>query len=138
MKLIFPDQGLVPQLSAILNAGLWYGLFTDAAALSLGDVMGTHTEAAFAGYARQGPLTAADFTIFGVIGHKGYAIAAPVSFLNTSGVDQNVFGYFVSNLNAGGFLIAIARFDGPPLVIHNTDTLQVIPVWGDFSELTPP
>jgi len=134
VDLIFPDDGLVEQLNRILTATVKYRLFTNNVTPALGDVVATYTEAAWTGYAAVSQ-TFSDFTINGVSGHNGFAIAPPISFSNSSGSPVNAYGYFVTN-SGGTILLAVARFDSAPVTIANGGSTSVVPVWGDYSQLS--
>jgi hypothetical protein len=92
------------------------------------------TEAAWTGYASI-TRTWSDYTINGVAANAGYAIAAPITFTNSSGGTVNPYGYYVTDTGST-LLLAIARFDGAPTPILASGSLNVIPTWGDFSQLT--
>lgn len=134
MDLIFPDDGLVEQLTRILNGGIKYHLFTNNVTPDLGDIVSTYTEAAWTGYAAVAQ-SFSDYAINGVSGHNGFAIATPISFSNSSGGSVNAYGYYVTN-TAGTKLLAAARFDSAPVSIPNSGSTQVVPVWGDLSQLS--
>jgi len=136
MNLLFPDDGLVYQMQQILTAQVKYHLFVNNYTPTLGDTIASFTEATWTGYTI--PTVAwSDFAINGVTGHNGYAIAPPVFFANSSGADQSAYGYFVTDL-AISKLIAVARFDSPPVVVPSGQALPVVPVWGDFSQFSTP
>lgn len=134
MDLLFPDDGLVMQLTRILTATVKYHLYTNNYTPDLAATLSSVTEASWTGYAAVS-LTDSNYTITGVTAHNGYAIAAPISFSNTSGSSQNAYGYYVTDSSATK-LLAIARFDSAPLSIANGSSAQVVPVWGDFSQLS--
>lgn len=133
MDLIFPDAGLVEQLKRILNGTVKYRLFTNNLTPSLGDAIGAYTEATWTGYAAVSQ-TFSDYTINGVSGHNGFAIAPPVTFNNSGGSPQNAYGYYVTD-SGNTILLASARFDSAPVVVPAGGSTQVVPVWGDFSQL---
>jgi hypothetical protein len=134
MDLLFPDQGLVFQLEQILNAGVKYRLFTNNIVPTLSTILSGLTEAAFGGYAPVA-LTFSNYTTNGVSGHNGFAIASPITFTNSSGSSQSVYGYYVTD-SANTVLLAVALFDSAPVVIPNAGTETVVPTWGDFSQLS--
>jgi len=133
VNLIFPDEGLVTQLGRILVLDVLYHLFTNNVTPDRDTVLADLTDATWTGYA---PITQTftDYTITGVAGHAGYAIAAPISFSNGSGSPVTTYGYYVTD-SGETVLLAAARFDGAPLTIAAAGTLPVVPVWGDFSQL---
>jgi hypothetical protein len=134
MDVIFPDNGLVFQLEQILTATVKYRLFTNNITPSLSDVVSTYTEAAWTGYAAVSQ-TWTNFTLNGVSGHNGFAIAAPITFSNSSGATVTPYGYFVTD-STGTILLAAARFDNPPVSILNGGSALVVPSWGDLSQLS--
>lgn len=134
MKLIFPDAGLVEQLARILGGSVVYQLYDNDVTPTDLSVLGDFS---LAGWPTPGSFTLGniDYTLRGVAAHAGYAIAPPIAFLNSTGMDQVAYGYRV--LDTGlTILLAAARFDGAPLTIHDGDSLTVVPVWGDFSQYT--
>jgi len=136
MDLLFPDQGLVYQLSQILTGGVKYRLFTNNIVPGLSTTLAGLVEAAWAGYA---PISQSwsNFTTNGVSGHNGFGIAAPINFANTSGVNQSAYGYYVTDpAGSPTMILAIALFDSAPVVVPNGGQITVVPTWGDFSQLS--
>jgi hypothetical protein len=134
VDLLFPDQGLVYQLQQILTPTVHYHLYTAPTTLpTLSWLVATLTEAAFTGYAAISQAWA-NFILNGVQAHSGFAIASPITFTNSSGSPVNVYGYYVTD-STDTILLAIAQFDNAPIAIPAGQTLTVIPVWGDFSQL---
>jgi hypothetical protein len=134
MDLLFPDAGLVAQLSKILSPGVIYKLFTNNFVPTLSSTLGSFTEASWTGYAAVAQ-NFSNFTINGVAAHSGYAIAPPISFLNSTGAPVQAYGYYVTDA-AGTTLLACALFDSPPATIAPAGSLSVVPTWGDFSQLS--
>jgi hypothetical protein len=134
MDLLFPDQGLVYQLQQILTAGVKYHLFSNNYTPTLDTLLSNLVEASWSGYTAVS-LTWSSYSINGVSSHSGFALASPISFGNSSGSSQNAYGYYVTD-SGNTLLLAVARFDAPPVVIPNGGTATVIPVWGDFSQLS--
>ena len=133
MDLLFPDAGLVYQLQQILTPRVHYHLFVNTYVPTLYSTVADLTEASFSGYT-PAVVHVADFTITGVAGHNGYAIAPPVTFLNSSGGAELVYGYYVTD-QTDTILLAIALFDGAPISISSGGNQTVLPTWGDFSQL---
>lgn len=133
MDLLFPDTGLVYQMSAVLTNKVNYHLYTNNYTPTLSTVLGDLTEAAWSGYAA---ITQqfSDFTLNGVAAHNGYAIAPPITFANSSGVSQTAYGYYVTD-HSNATLLAVALFD-TPLVLPTGVGGNVTPVWGDYSGLS--
>ena len=134
MDLLFPDDGLTYQLKSILSATVNYHLFTAPSVVDLSTVLAGVTEAAFTGYALVGQNWA-DFTLNGVAGHNGYALAPPITFTNSGGSPTMVQGYYVTDIT-NTILLAIAVFDNAPITIPPAGTWNVVPTWGDFSGLS--
>lgn len=134
MDLLFPDNGLVNQLSRILTPGVHFHLFTNNVVPTLSTTLAGLTEAAWTGYAVVSQAWS-DFTINGVAAHSGYAIAPPIIFTNGTGAPVTAYGYYVTD-NADAILLAVALFDAPPQTIAPAGTLSVVPTWGDFSQLS--
>lgn len=134
MDLIFPDQGLVFQLSQTLQGGVRYHLFTNNIVPALGTTLADLVEATWAGYANV-LQSWSDYTTTGVSGHNGFAIAPPINFGNTSGSPQSAYGYYVTDAGIT-LLLAVAAFDSPPVVIPNGGSESVVPTWGNLSELS--
>ena len=134
MDLLFPDEGLVYQLSQILQTNVTYRLFTNNIVPTLSTVKASLTEAAWGGYA---PVTQdwTAFTINGVAAHNGFGIAPPIAFPNTSGSTQQAYGYYVTD-PTNTMLLAVALFDGAPVSIPTGTSYNVVPTWGDFSGLS--
>lgn len=133
MDLVFPNQGLEEQLQRILNSNVVYRLFTNNVTPSRASVLSDFTEASWSGY---GAITRTwtDYTLHGVSGDAGYAIAAPIAFSNSSGSDQTAYGYYVTD-SGNSLVMAAALFDGAPITIPTGQATSVVPTWGDFSQL---
>jgi hypothetical protein len=134
MDILFPDNGLLYQLKEILTPGVEFHLFTNNYTPTLGDVLSSYTIPTWTGYASisQDWL---DFTISSVVGHNGFAIAPPISWTNSGSSAVDIYGYFVLDPTTT-FVLQAARFDGAPIVVPAGGSIQVIPTWGDFSQLS--
>jgi len=99
MQQLYPDEGLVMQMERILTAGVRLHLFTNDITPDRDTVLADLTEAAWSGYVMI-ELDDTDFGTTGVAAHQGYMMANPQSFLNSSGVDQDAFGYYYTEQNA--------------------------------------
>jgi hypothetical protein len=135
MDQIYPNVGLVEQLTRILTSGVHYHLFVnnvipDRTSTLIGTPL---TEAAWFGYV---PIAKAlgDFSITGVAGGVGFAIGMPFPFVNSSGGNQTAYGYFVTDVT-NAILLAVARFDDAPETKVNGDSWIILPRWGDTSVL---
>jgi hypothetical protein len=136
MRQLYPDAGLVEQLRRIATGGLRFHLFVNNYTPALDANFGSIVEASFTGYAPV-DLDETDFTASGVTGHVGFMLAAPISFLNSSGAPVDAYGYYVSDTGDAQFL-AIARFDLAPITKADGESFIVVPTWADFSAFTEP
>jgi hypothetical protein len=134
MDQIYPDSTLVPQLARIASNSLTWHLYTNVGPPDLSYTLGSFTEAGWAGYTPQ-TVAPASFTTTGVSGHLGYMIAGPVSFGNTSGVNQQAYGYFITDAVTGD-LVGCAQFDSAPITIVTGGTYQVVPLLANQSALS--
>lgn len=132
MNQIYPDEGLVMQLTRIAEGTLRFHLFTNNETPDRDSVLADFTEAAWAGYAAV-DLDETDFVTTGTAGHVGYMYADPIAFVNTSGADVDAFGYYVTDTSET-VLLAVARFDSAPITKADAESFLVTPVWGDFSQ----
>jgi hypothetical protein len=140
MDQIYPDEGLVYAILQVLlgdaAAGMQWDLFTNDVTPTLNTVLSDLTLAT-TGWTNSGNLlTPSDFTLQQVTAHIGSAQAPNIAFTNMTGVDQNVYGFCVHNTAFPKKLFAVARFDSAPIVVHDGDSIPVIPIIGDYSGLT--
>jgi len=133
MDQIYPDQGLIDVLNAIVGPDLQYHLFVNDVTPDLDTVLTDLTEAAWSGYV---PITvpAGAFSFTSLAEHVGQVTADQIPFPNTSGTDQTVYGYYAT-YPGGGNLILCARFDGAPIVIPYLTTRLVTPGVANYSSL---
>lgn len=135
-NLIFPNTGLlVIAANAVVN--LWppfvWGLYTNNVVLGPGTIFADLTEALTAwGYARQTPT---GWATNGIIANIAVQSANTITFSNTSGSPQSVYGYFILD-TTGNVLVGVEEFAGAPVTIAPGGTLPVNPVIGDFSQYT--
>jgi hypothetical protein len=134
MNLIFPNEGLTEQLQRILGGEVTYRLFTNDVTPSASTRISDLTEAGFDDYTPV-TLNSGDFGTMGVSGNSGFAIASPISFHNASSTDQDVFGFYATNVE-NDILLAVSRFTGAPVTISPDGSVSIIPTWGDFSQFT--
>jgi hypothetical protein len=134
MDIIFPDNGLVRILLNMVSDGFVYQLYTNDYTPTLDDTISSYSQANWSGYA---PVTvlASDFVLEEVTAHVGGIQAGPIAYANTSGSDQVIYGYFVTDLSAT-YLLAAARFDLSPITLPNGSVYTVVPLVGNFSGLT--
>src|SRR5437868_194692 len=132
MQQVYPDEGLVELITRMLASSLHLHLFVNDLTPSFTTVLLDMTEATFGGYS-VASLLIADWAVMGVSAHNGYALAAPKSFLNSSGIDQAAYGYYFTDVS-DSMLIAATRFDSAPVTKHDGESFLVFPTWGDFSQ----
>lgn len=131
MFLINPNVGLVELIKRMIGTSNWlYKLYTSTPTLSPTTILSDLTE--LTGVSGYSPISqsASDFTLTGVAGNKGYAIAPPVTWTIIGG-PVTIHGYFVTD-SGGTILLAVAQFD-TPFVISGTDLVTLVPVMGDSS-----
>lgn len=104
---MYVDDGRVLMLTSELGyiAGLKWGLFTTNVADAETNNLASYTEAAWSGYARVtvGPMQAASLV-------AGRAVSQPVtnpSFGNTSGVNQQFYGWLLIDASANKLVAAV-------------------------------
>lgn len=131
MDQIYPDNGLVTFLTRMVTPGWLFHLYTNNYTPTLGDTLANYTEATFAGYAAQAALAAA-WTFSQVSAHVGALQAPNVSFSNTSGSSQSVYGYYITDA-AATVLLGAARFDSGPIVIPTGQSQGVTPILSNSS-----
>ena len=139
MEVIYPNQGLVAQLQKILDFGgdgLFWNLFTNDITpnkLSHRDDFDTPT---FSGYAGQN-LHASDFTVTGLNGSVGFAIANAITWTNGGSTAVAIYGFFVTDTD-GNNVYQAARFDDAPITLLASQQISVLPTWGDYSQEPSP
>lgn len=133
MDQIYPDDGLETILTSVVAGGIDIHLFVNDLVPTLDSVLFDFTEAAWSGYV---PITvpAVDFIFQAIAAHVAQLTAAPIFFTNTSGVDQQVYGYYATTPGGGNVLWA-ARFDGAPLPLPFLGSLPVTPGLANYSAL---
>jgi hypothetical protein len=130
MNQVFANEQLPKILSRMLDPDVFYGLFVNDITPDGTQTLADFTEAAWTGYnAVDIPL--AEWVDTGVAGGVDLWIHAPIVFSNSSGSDQQAYGYFV--VDADGDLICAARFDSAPLTRADGEVWFIIPTMGDFS-----
>ena len=132
MVIIFPDTALVWLLLQVANTmpGLIYHLYTNPVAwspqtalidlIALDPVFPPQTV----------PL--ANWIVSGVQDDIGFLQAPSLTWTNNSGVNQTVYGYFVTD-GTGAVLVMGGQFDGAPLTVQPLGTVQAVPVLGSYS-----
>lgn len=132
MNQIYPDEGLHPLLALLVAGEFTWHLFTNDITPDRDTVLDDFAEADWDGYLPV-TLTADDLTLFSVNNHVGTVTGEPVEYSNVSGLDQQAFGYFVTD-QPGGHVVACGRFDDAPLVITPLGQFFVQPVLSVFSQ----
>lgn len=134
MNQIYPDAGLIILATRMVTPSWRYHLFTNNITPDRDTVLGGLTEMAIAGYAAV-TVPLASFTLSGVTGHVATLLAAPISFLNSSGGAANAYGYYVTDA-ANAVLFAVARFNPAPISKADGESWLVTPILGDLSVLS--
>lgn len=134
MHQIHPDSSLVPLLERMVASDLHYHLYTNNVTPDRDTELGDLTEmGGGTGYSII-TVDAADFTLTGVSAHKGFLIAAPITFvIGVTGSPTDVYGYYVTD-TGNAELLAVARFDDAPIDITAGANIPVVPVMGDSSQ----
>ncbi len=118
-------------ITADLNNNLKFRLFTNNIVPANGDVLGTYTEAAWAGYAA---ATATGWTFPLVSGLTAQTTGTNLVFLNTSGVNQTLYGVFVTDNPGVPTKLYFAERDlNAPIVIPNGGSYIYTPNFQDQS-----
>lgn len=91
------------------------------------------TELSASGYASI-TLSASDFTLNGVSSHKGFALAATISWVIGADADS-VYGYYVTD-TTDTILLACGRFDDAPISLASGATIELTPAMGDNSRFS--
>lgn len=128
MNLVHPDATLVNLLKLIATPTLRYRIFVRNVTIDRATVL-----ADFGIGFERGPIdvNVADFTLSGVASHKGTIIAPPVAIVDTSGIPETLYGYYVTDV-AGTMLLACAKFD-TPIVAPGNESTTIVPILGDSS-----
>lgn len=132
MHQVYPDQGLLMFLDRAIAGDFKFHLFVNNVTPDRDTELADLTEATFAGYAEV-TVDAADFSLEGVAGHVGTKVAAPISFLNSSGGDATAYGYYATD-TAETKLLMVARFDSAPITKANGESFLVTPTISDYSQ----
>jgi hypothetical protein len=130
MNQVFADEQLPKILSRMLDPDVTYRLFVNDVTPDGTETPASFTEASWTGYSAVS-VALAEWIDSGVAGGVDLWIHAPIAFANSSGSDQQAYGYFV--LDSDGDLLCAARFDGAPLTRADGQVFFVIPTMGDFS-----
>ena len=121
-------QKLMDKLTGQGTTGLnpvRYHLYTNNVSPGHLDTLATYTEASFAGYAAVNVSSWGASTIDS--GFHANSTASQISFTNSSGSSQNVYGYYVTDTGSG-FLWYAELFAGAPIAIANGTSLFLTPV----------
>lgn len=123
----YPYGTLVAWLLRGIAADLYYFVFTGTVVVSdatvLSDLSGTALYV--------GPVANAAFTLQGETGGIGKITAPDITYTNTGGSPVDLYGYFVTDAEAGGDpagnLVACANFDGYPIAVAPAGTQNITP-----------
>ena len=129
---IYPNNGLIYQLQQIVAQSPIMGLFTNNYTVVDTTLFSNLTEAVFTGYGRV-TLTAGSWISAGVAGGIGTIVYPTVTFTNSTGVSQTVYGYFVLD-STTTYLLAAGNLYGAPVTIVSGGTYSLIPTWSDKSQ----
>lgn len=133
MNQIYPDQGVSEILLRAVAGGLQYHLYRNDFLPTLDSALTDFVEAAWSGYV---PILVPDgsWALGVVVSHVAQITAPDIHFPNTSGSDQVVYGYFITDA-AGVKLVGCARFDNAPITIPNAGSLPVHCLLANYSGL---
>jgi hypothetical protein len=132
MHQIYPNAGLVEWLHRMIGDGVNYHLYDNDFTPDQGTILTDLNEASFSGYAPAGKVSS-DFQDIGIVNNNGLIMATPAAFSNTSGLDAQVYGYFVTN-GANDILLAVGRFDITPTIVFANDNFYLTTLFADFSK----
>lgn len=127
MSLVIPNQGEQIALEAMVGkmAGqnLKLILFKSNTTPDESTTEADLTEADFTGYAAI-TLTAASWSF--VAGNPSTLSYAEQTFTSTAAQNQTIYGYALIQVTSG-LLVWVERFTSPLVILHNLDTIGVIP-----------
>ena len=120
MSLVIVDIGKKALLDKLTNVGgvnlvnALAHLYTNNHTPAHGDVLGSYTEASYGGYAAQ---TLSGWPASSLNGsNRAASTAGTVTFSNTSGSGQSVYGWFLTD-STGVTLIGAELFTGGPITL---------------------
>jgi len=129
MKLLHPDDSLIPILKRMIGDGLKYWIFSVDIPIDLDTTLADVTAAATFGPVE---VEAADFDEDTVSNHKGTTVAEKITLTNNTGNLVTCRGYFITNVGEDT-LIGVAKFDSPKDV-PMLGTIDLYPILGDQSQ----
>lgn len=135
---IYPDEGLILLLKLIAHnagVGLTWQLFDSNTKPDLDSILADFSLAS-ATWA-QTVLDETDFTLEQVLLHNGAIQAPRVTFTNTTGSPQVIYGYVVYD-SSTQVLVAASRDLDAPVTIAAGGTYHVTPSIGDYSDTSIP
>jgi len=132
MQLVYPDAGLVELLFRQAAEGFHFHLFVNFPDVNQDSLLEDFEEAAWASYSSI-LVELADFTLDGVVEHRGKIVADVISFENLSGATQEATGLFVTDVT-DTILLQACYFDDAPWSRDNLESWDVVPVFSNFSE----
>lgn len=124
MALLAPNVGEVTALEAWLKGGNHVlRLFKSNTTPAEGDTAGSYTEADFTGYSAI-TLTGSSWSVTG--GAPSSATYAQQTFTSSAGSqNQNVYGYYITQVTTGTLMLAERFSDGPYNIANNGDNIKV-------------
>jgi hypothetical protein len=135
---VVPTDGcklfLTNHVTNLLNNNVYFRLFTNNYTPVAGSVLSSFVEAAFVGYV---PQRATGWSAATLIGNNATTTANPITYQNTSGVSQTIYGVFVTDGTAvpgsQTLLYHAERDTGAPVVIPNGGTYVYTPNFQEAS-----
>lgn len=127
------NAGLVELIKRMIGTSSFqYKLYSNNVTPTVATVLSDLTELSGpSGYSVIGQ-SASDFTLTGVSGNKGYALAPSISW-TLGAYPISVYGYFITDA-AGTVLLAAARFDDAPIDVTSGAIVTTTPTMGDSSK----
>jgi hypothetical protein len=130
MALLFPNTGEVIALEALVNKtapqNLVLRLYKSNTTPGETDTAGTYTEADFTGYNAANLLGAGWGSATG--GAPSSIAYAQQTFTSSAGSqNQNVYGYYLTQVSSGTLVYAERFSDGPYNIANNGDNIKVTP-----------
>lgn len=150
MDQVYPNEGLVNNLTSLvfglgngvgtLNVDVYTapttppGVGSQFGLMTLGVLNGLFTALSSA-VGGTNSYRSSDFALHSLVGNIGSIQGPTCQFTNVSGVSQSVYGYVLFDA-VNELLVALAQYDGAPIVVPNGGTINVIPILGQYSALT--
>ncbi len=134
-NVVYPSNGLITVLQALANTNMNIRIFTNNYTPVDASVKTSFTEATFAGYSANFPLTltGANWVSLGVSGGVGTLAYPTITVTNSSAGTVTVYGWYILD-STNTYVIAAGLFDGAPVSILAGATYSWIPTLGDQSQ----